>query len=168
MCRLSVSRKDVTPLKCEGQFKPFVYLNRGDRFGKLHVPGSSRWTFTPGTKAGHDSRRRFAQIKAHFSGKYCRKGSDHAPCLHIQRIERMRACHEKAVFLRSSEGQVGAAFGKTDEADRLAFGIEHLHPVQFLALRVWRAVTSPATPQVAIGIDPETVDGSGAVGVDQL
>jgi hypothetical protein len=47
----------------------------------------------------------------------------------------MAACHEQAVFLAPAEGQVGAAFGQANEADRLAFGVEHHDAVEVLGFR---------------------------------
>src|ERR1700732_4770949 len=80
----------------------------------------------------------------------------------------MRTRHEQAVLLEAAERQIGAAVGKANEADGLAFGIEDPDAVQFLGLRGWRAGAAPTAPNIAIRIDPDSVERSGAMGVDQL
>src|SRR5690242_21845072 len=94
--------------------------------------------------------------------------SNRAPCLHINGVERMRARHKQAVLFRAAEGEIGAALRKVNESDRLAFGIEHLDPVKFFALGIRRAVTAKTAPDVAVGIDADSIESAGAVCVDQL
>src|SRR4029078_13171348 len=81
---------------------------------------------------------------------------------------RMRARHKQAVLFRAAEGEIGAALRKVNESDRLALGIEHLYAVKSLALGIRRAVTAKTAPDVAVGIDADSVDSAGAVSVDQL
>src|SRR3954469_9594445 len=81
-----------------------------------------------------------------------------ASCLDIQRVKRMAARHEEAVLLRPAKGQVGAALGKADEADRLSEGVEGHDASGALRFGGGRAVAAPAAPQIAVGIDLESVE----------
>src|SRR5947209_16863080 len=91
--------------------------------------------------------------------------SNRAARLDIERIERMAACHEQPVLLAPAEGEIGAAFGQADEADRLALRVEHHHAVEVFRLGRGRAVAAPATPEISLGIDAEAVERAGSIGV---
>src|SRR5579863_8592378 len=139
----AASGEDVTRLNCDGQFKPFIYLN-----------GSAR--------AGSRSAAPVRPAQPDYSP------SNGASRLDIQCVERMRACHEQAVLFGTAEGEIGTALRKVDEADGLSFRVEYFHAVQFLALGVWRTTVPKTAPKVAVGIDPHSVESSRPVGIDEF
>src|SRR5476649_1234942 len=70
--------------------------------------------------------------------------------LDIERIDRLTCGHEQAVALLAAETDVGAALGQHDAADHRAVGGVNRDPVLGLA-------AAPCAPEVAVGVDPDSV-----------
>src|SRR6478752_8336423 len=70
--------------------------------------------------------------------------------VHVERIDRVARRHEQPVAIAAAEADVGGALGQRYEADRLAGRIENLHAVE-------RRAHAPATPQIAVDVDPKPV-----------
>src|SRR5207248_9945422 len=80
--------------------------------------------------------------------------------VHVERVKRMACCHEQPIALDAAEAQVGAALRQSDEADRLAGGIENPHPV------LLRVAHAPTAPEVAIDVATQAVRGAARLGSD--
>src|SRR6185312_7097226 len=83
----------------------------------------------------------------------------HALRIDVERIQRVRRCHEQAVALDAAETQIGAALRQRNMADRLALRREHAHAVEL-------GGHAPAAPQIAVDIAAETVRRAARAGVD--
>src|SRR5262249_17425415 len=103
--------------------------------------------------------------------------------LHIERVDGMAGGHIDAVVLRTAEAEGGAALWQADVGERLSFRTEHHHAVEGFRLAPYLehpaaadvsppalqpSVVAPAAPQIAVAIDPETIERALVGGVDQL
>src|ERR1700730_1061909 len=102
---------------------------------------------------------------------------------HIKRIKRMGTSHVEPIVLRAAEGEIGAALRQLDKSKRLALRVEYHDAVEVfrLALKLVNlaaadigrlalqgAIAAPAAPQVAVAIDPESVERALVCRVDEL
>src|SRR6478735_7733842 len=99
-------------------------------------------------------------------------GLHRAMGFHVKRVDGVAARHIEAVVLRSAESEVGAALRQPDEGERFTLGVEHHHAVEILrlalelehlaaadfrGLALQSAITAPTAPQIAVAVDPESI-----------
>src|SRR5262249_39699921 len=94
--------------------------------------------------------------------------SDSAMRFDIERIERMRCGNEQPIVLGPAESQIGTPFGEADEANCLALRVVDHHAVKLFGFGRGRAVAAEAAPKIAVRIDPEAIERTRPVGVDQF
>src|SRR5262245_24747932 len=75
--------------------------------------------------------------------------------------EHMAAPTKQPIALAATEANIGAALRQCDQADRLAFGIEHFDAVEV------GVAHPPAAPQIAVHVDAEAVGRALRFGGDQ-